>query len=51
MFIVTLNCVMGFGFSHMKAFKLQMVAQTPGTVAASFNCYLGTWIRDSQNEG
>ena len=42
MFIVTLNCVMGFVFSHMKAFKLQMVAQTPATVATSSNYYLGT---------
>ena len=42
MFIVTLNCVMGFVFSHMKAFKLQMVAQTPPTVATSSNYYLGT---------
>ena len=48
MFIVTLNRVMGFGFSHMKAFTLQMFAQTPGMVATSSNCYLGTWIRLSK---
>ena len=36
------NCVTGFVSSHMKAFKLQMVAQTPTTVAASSNYYLGT---------
>ena len=42
MFIVTLNCVMEFVFSHMKAFKLQTVAQTPATVAASSNYCLVT---------
>ena len=35
------NCITGFVSSCMKAFKLQMVAQTPATVAASFNYYLG----------
>ena len=35
------NCVTGFISSHMKAFKLQMVAQTPATAAASSNYYLG----------
>ena len=33
------NCVTGFVSSHM-IFKLQMVAQTPATVAASSNYYL-----------
>ena len=35
------NCITGFVFSHMKAFKLQMVAQTPATAVASSNYYLG----------
>ena len=35
------NSVTGFVSSHMKAFKLQMVAQTPATAAASSNYYLG----------
>ena len=35
------NCVAGFVSSRMKAFKLQMVAQTPATAAASSNYYLG----------
>ena len=35
------KCITGFVSSHMKAFKLQMVAQTPATVATSSNYYLG----------
>ena len=35
------NCVTGFVFSHMKAFKLQMVAQTPVLIAASSDYYVG----------
>ena len=35
------NCVTGFVFSHMKAFKLQMVAQTPALIAASSDYYVG----------
>ena len=35
------NCITGFVSSCMKAFKLQMVAQTPATAAASSNYYLG----------
>ena len=35
------NCVAGFVSSHMKAFKLQVVAQTAATVEASSNYYLG----------
>ena len=35
------NCVTGFVSSHMKAFKLQMVAQTLATAAASSSYYLG----------
>ena len=35
------NCITGFVSSRMKAFKLQMVAQTPATSAASSNYYLG----------
>ena len=35
------NSVTGFVSSHMKAFKLQIVAQTPATAAASSNYYLG----------
>ena len=34
------NCITGFVSSRMKAFKLQMVAQTPATVAAASNYYL-----------
>ena len=37
----TCNCVTGFVSSHIKAFKLQMVAQTPATAAASSSYYLG----------
>ena len=35
------NCVTGFVSSRMKAFKLQMVAHTLATSAASSNYYLG----------
>ena len=35
------NCVTGFVSSRMKAFKLQKVAQTSATAAASSNYYLG----------
>ena len=35
------NCVTGFVSSRMKAFKLQMVAQTPVITAASSDYYLG----------
>ena len=35
------NCITGFVSSCMKAFKLQMVAQTPATAVASSNYYLG----------
>ena len=35
------NCITGFVSSRMKAFKLQMVAQTPATAAASSIYYLG----------
>ena len=35
------NCITGFVSSRMKAFKLQMVAQTPATPAAAYNYYLG----------
>ena len=35
------NCITGFISSRMKAFKLQMVAQTPATVAAASSYYLG----------
>ena len=35
------NCITGFVSSHMKAFKLQMVAQTPATTVASSSYYLG----------
>ena len=34
------NCITGFVSSRMKAFKLQMVAQTPATPAAAYNYYL-----------
>ena len=34
------NCITGFVSSHMKAFKLQMIAQTPATAAAASNYYL-----------
>ena len=36
------NCITGFVSSRMKAFKLQMVAQTPATAVASSNYYLGS---------
>ena len=35
------NCVTKFVSSRMKAFKLQIVAQTPATAAPSSNYYLG----------
>ena len=35
------NCITGFVSSRMKAFKLQMVAQTPATSVASFSYNLG----------
>ena len=35
------NCITEFVSSCMKAFKLQMVAQTPATAAADHNYYLG----------
>ena len=35
------NYTIGFVSSRMKAFKLQMVAQTPATAVASSNNYLG----------
>ena len=35
------NCITGFVSSRMKAFKLQMVAQTSATAAAASNYYLG----------
>ena len=35
------NCITGFVSSHMKAFKLQIVAQIPATVATSSSYYLG----------
>ena len=35
------NCITGLVSSRMNAFKLQMVAQIPATVAASSNYYLG----------
>ena len=35
------NCITGFVSSHIKAFKLQMVAQTSATAAASASYYLG----------
>ena len=35
------NCVTGFVSSRIKAFKLQMVAQTPAISAASSHYYLG----------
>ena len=35
------NCVTGFVSSCMKAFKLQMIAQTCATAVASCNYYLG----------
>ena len=35
------NCITGFVSSHMKAFKLQMVAQIPATAVASSNYSLG----------
>ena len=36
-----LYCITGFISSRMKAFKLQMVAQTPATATPSSNYYLG----------
>ena len=36
------NCITGFVSSRMKAFKLQMVAQTPATAVASSDYYLGS---------
>ena len=38
------NCVTRFVSSHIKAFKLQMVAQTPPTAAASSKYYLGLLV-------
>ena len=35
------NCVTGFVSSRMKAFKLQMVAQTSAAAATSSDYYLG----------
>ena len=35
------NCVIGFVSCHMKAFKLQMVAQTHATAASFFHLLLG----------
>ena len=35
------NCITGFVSSRVKAFKLQMVAQTPATAVASSSYYLG----------
>ena len=35
------NCITEFVSSRMKAFKLQMVAQTPATAVASSSYYLG----------
>ena len=35
------NCITGFVSSHMKPFKLQMIAQTLATVATSSSYYLG----------
>ena len=35
------NCITGFVSSRIKAFKLQMVAQTPATAVASSSYYLG----------
>ena len=35
------NCITGFVSRRMKAFKLQMVAQTPATAVASYSYYLG----------
>ena len=43
------NCVTGFVSSRMKAFKLQMVAQTPATAAASSNYYLGPLDHETLN--
>ena len=36
------NCITGFVSNRMKAFKLQMIAQSSATAAASSNYYLGT---------
>ena len=35
------NCITGFVSSRMKAFKLQMIARTPATVATSSSYCLG----------
>ena len=35
------NCITGFVSSRMKAFKLQMIAQTPATDVASSSYYMG----------
>ena len=40
-FAVCCNCIARFVSSRMKAFKLQMVAPTPVTAAASSSYYLG----------
>ena len=42
------NCVTGFVSSSMKAFKLQMVAQTPAAAAPSSTTIWGPWIRYPQ---
>ena len=44
------NCVTGFVSSRMKAFKLQMVAQTPAAAAPSSTTIWGPWIRYPQYE-
>ena len=44
------NCVTGFVSNRMKAFKLQMVAQTPVTAAPSSNYYLGPLDHNPQYE-
>ena len=44
------NCVTGFVSSSMKAFKLQMVAQTPAAAAPSSTTIWGPWIRYPQYE-
>ena len=36
------NCVTGFLSNHLKAFKLQMLAQAVTSATASSNYYLGT---------
>ena len=45
------NCVTGFVSSPMKAFKLQMVAQTPAITAASPDYYLGPLDQTSSLRG